>query len=442
VISLTARVGLIAAVVVALFTALTAVALDQAFRRSAERAAQERLAAQLYLVMADAELVPGGGLTMPIDLGEARLQLPGSGLYALILDGNGKALWRSPSALGIELPPVMAGERFGRSRQGVVDYFFAGLAVRWETSDGGEVPLRFLVYENLTAFNAELAGYRRSLWGRLALMAVLLLAGLAAALAWGLRPLRTMGEELKAIEQGQQEQLAQPYPRELHRITHNLNALLAHERAQQARYRNALADLAHSLKTPLAVLRALPQPDPRSARTLEEQVGRMDAIVQHQLGRAATSGRSILAAPIALEPPLQRLLATLAKVHAAKAVVVTSHIATGCAFRGSEGDLMELLGNLLDNAYKWCRHQVQISAETSGERLQLTVEDDGPGIPAERAAQVLERGVRLDELTPGHGIGLAMVAEMVAAYSGELRLEQGALGGLRAVLWLPGRRLG
>jgi len=440
--SLASRVSLTAAVVLAVFIALTALALDRAFRESAEAAVRERLTAQLYLLMADAELDAGGTLSMPADLGDSRLTLPGSGLYAEILDADGRRLWHSPSAVGLALsaPRANGGELFQRVRLDGHDYFVAGLRVRWEVA-GGDHPLRFNVFEDLARFNEQLARYRRSLWSWLGAMAALLLVGQALALAWGLRPLRTVARELKAIENGEQARIERPYPRELRRLTRNLNALLDHERAQQKRYKDALGDLAHSLKTPLAVLRGVGCADSGNARTLEEQVTRMDAIVQHQLARAATAGRSALVPPKAVAPVAERLLASLRKVHH-KTVAVETAIAPRAAFRGDEGDLMELLGNLLDNAFKWCTTRVRLGAEIEGETLSLTVDDDGPGIPEARRGELLRRGVRLDEATPGHGIGLAMVGEIVAAYGGELRLESSRLGGARFVLRLPGGEAG
>jgi two-component system sensor histidine kinase PhoQ len=186
-----------------------------------------------------------------------------------------------------------------------------------------------------------------------------------------------------------------------------------------------MGDLAHSLKTPLAVLRSLPE---RPA-LLDEQIERMDHIVQYQLQRAATAGRSALAAPLPVQASVTRLANTLQKVYADRAIVLEQRISTKACFRGDEGDLLELLGNLLDNACKWSRHTVRITAQMQDGRLALLVEDDGPGIAADQVEQVLQRGGRLDEATPGHGIGMAMVRDIVTAYQGELSIERSALGG-------------
>ena len=437
--SLTARVSLVAAGVLAVFVGLTAVALDQAFRDSAEAAVRERLFAQLYLIMADAELDDSGHLNMPQRLDEARLMLPGSGLYAQIRDADGQELWSSPSAVGLSLAPPSLGavEFFIRVRQQDRDYYVASLRVSWEAGTGSR-PLRFTVYEDLRSYEAQLGEYRRNLWGWLSGMAVLLLLGQAAALAWGLRPVRRAAAEVKAVEAGRQERLQHTYPRELAGLAANINNLLDHEHAQQRRYRDALADLAHSLKTPLAVLRGLELDAPGAADTVNEQVQRMDGIVQHQLARAATAGRPALAASQPVAPIVERLLATLGKVHHAKTVRAETDIAAGVGFRGDPGDLMELLGNLLDNAFKWCAGRVWITARLEQRTLALTIADDGPGFPPERIDQALQRGVRLDEKIPGHGIGLAMAGDIAASYGGELQIGNSPRGGALLTLRLPG----
>ena len=439
--SLRVRVGLAAALVLAIFLVLTALALEKAFQNSAESAMRQRLFAQLYLVMAATELDADGRPALPEQLGEPRFNLPGSGLYARISDASGQPLWQSPSSIGLSLalaPGAPGQEAFRRQRLGGRTYFVASLGVEWETGDGLR-PLLFSVVEDTAALERELERYRTSLWSWLGGMAVLLLLAQVAALAWGLRPLATVRRELAAIERGEQEGLRRRYPRELQGLTDGINALLHHERAQQTRYKDALADLAHSLKTPLAILRGLGTVASREqAGELEAQVARMDDIVQYQLQRAATSGRSVLAGPLPVRPVLNRILASLAKVYQARAVMVRVEESEGASFRGDEGDLMELLGNLLDNAYKWCRNEIRVEARCEGRRLHLRVDDDGPGMDESQVGEILRRGVRLDQATPGHGIGLAMVRDIVDAYEGRLHIGRSPLGGASIRLHLPG----
>jgi two-component system sensor histidine kinase PhoQ len=267
-------------------------------------------------------------------------------------------------------------------------------------------------------------------------MAVLLLLALALLLIWGLRPLRLAASEVSAIESGQQRRLNRQYPKDLQQLTGNINTLLAHEQGQQKRYRDALADLAHSLKTPLAILRS--QEKRTDPKIMDDQISRMDDIIQYQLQRAANAGRSAMTAPTPIKPTIERLIGSLNKVHHNKEVKLIQKIDSDPMFRGDPEDLMELLGNLLDNAYKWCQRTIVLEATNTNNQLQIIIEDDGPGISDEQKDLILQRGIRADETTPGHGIGLAMVGDIINAYEGKLEISSGELGGARIVVTLPG----
>jgi two-component system sensor histidine kinase PhoQ len=221
-------------------------------------------------------------------------------------------------------------------------------------------------------------------------------------------------------------------------LTENLNALLDNAESHLARYRNALGDLAHSLKTPLAVLRGAldtPTPDEETKAAMREQIERMNRIVEYQLKRAAASGRSHLTPPVSVAEKTRQLVSALNKVYADKAIDCRAEIDPDLIFHGDEGDLLEILGNLADNAFKWSRRRVQLDARRAGDgRLELRVDDDGPGIPAEVAERLLERGERADPSVPGHGLGLAIVNSIVRAYGGRLILESSPLGGAAIIV--------
>ncbi len=443
--SLTARVAVGAGLVLAVFVALSAVALERAFRDSARSSRQERLLAQVYLLMAAAEVDAQGQLTLGNGPLDPKFEMPGSGLYAAIADAEGRVVWRSRSALNVELPQIPAlpagSQRFDElagSTNG--SYFLQSFGVSWATA-GGSYPFAFSVAEDLQPYHEQLNIYRRSLWGWLGAMALLLLVAQSLILRWGLSPLRQVADELTRLEQGQQQDIAGDYPTEVRRLTDNLNTVLTHERARQKRYRDALADLAHSLKTPLALVRgalSTGQPEPELARALEEQVEHMDRIVGYHLQRAAASGRSGLAAPQPVRPAVERMLKALAKVHGDKQIQTEVAIDRAVRFRGDEGDLMELLGNVLDNACKWCSGRVRVSAALGEGQLALSVEDDGPGISEADAQRVLERGNRADQSVPGHGIGLAVTRDIVEAYGGRIVIARSTLGGASVTLLLPG----
>jgi two-component system sensor histidine kinase PhoQ len=173
------------------------------------------------------------------------------------------------------------------------------------------------------------------------------------------------------------------------------------------------------------------------ANALHEQVERMDRIVGYHLQRAA-SGSSGLVAPQPVRPAVERMVKALAKVYAEKHIDTHIDVDAALRFRGDEADLLEMLGNVLDNACKWCRSQVRVSAQVNATRLSLCVEDDGPGIAQADIQRVQERGVRADQSVPGQGIGLAVTRDIIAAYEGELVIAASALGGAAVTLVLPG----
>ncbi len=226
------------------------------------------------------------------------------------------------------------------------------------------------------------------------------------------------------------------YPSELAGLSHNLNLLIDQQRARQTRYKEALDDLAHSLKTPLAAMRAsLAQPSELPA-TVSQQVRRMDDIVRHQLGRAGASGAHRFAPFLTLKPVASRICDTLTKVHGDKRLAFVMACPPELAWRLDEGDAFEMLGNLLDNAAKWARHEVGLRIWLDdAQSLCIHVTDDGPGFAEPQAK--LARGVRLDEKVSGHGIGLAVVKDLVASYLGELKISNAPAGGAQVDIVLP-----
>jgi two-component system sensor histidine kinase PhoQ len=444
--SLRARLVLGVVLILAVFLGLTTLALERAFADAAHSARQERLLAQLYLLMGAAEL-EDGRLAMPADLAEARLSHPGSGLSARIFDATGATVWQSRSAVDTSQPEPQRLAPGARSfgRRDLPDgngYLVAGFGVSWATGPKPRA-FTFVVAEELTAMRREVARFRASLWGWLGAMAVAMLGALLIALAWGLKPLGRVTAEVSAVESGRQTRILGAYPNELRRLTDNLNALLAQEAARRQRLDQALGDLAHSLKTPLAVIEGEVTErgvDARGAQLLREQLARVNGIVEYQLqrARAGAAGAGALAPSVPVRQTVERLVASLDKVYRDKGVAVELAIDPELVFRGGEGDLMEMLGNLLDNAFKWCRSRVWVDATMTAGHLGIRVTDDGPGISGEASGLLLERGVRADEQIPGHGIGLAVVREIAAAYGGRLTIGPDLGGGPDggAELWL------
>jgi two-component system sensor histidine kinase PhoQ len=445
--SLQARQLLAAGLALVAFLGVTGYALDRAFTETALAGARERLQNLAFAYLGGIELSRRGDLIAPDRPPDPRFERPGSGLYAGVA-GEGLS-WESASSMGRELPfnetlspgTIVFDGPLDSAVGGVYRY---GIGVAWEVEGGLEVRFTLFVAEHSGLLAREVAVFRRTLWAYLVGGAVLLLLLQTAVLRWSLRPLRQVGADLARVERGEAERLSVDYPRELSLLTTNLNAFIISEREHRDRYQNTLSDLAHSLKTPLAVLRSRLENEASEADLRSEvhtQVQRMTDIVSYQLSRAATSGQQVFATPLRIDNRAEEIVQSLEKVYASKNVLCEFDLDAGARFYGEEGDLMELLGNLLENAFKWARHRVllQVSSQTTAPQrragLLITVEDDGPGIPEDQVARLLQRGVRGDERVQGHGIGLAIVQGIVRAYRGELAVERSEeLGGARFVL--------
>jgi two-component system sensor histidine kinase PhoQ len=306
------------------------------------------------------------------------------------------------------------------------------MGVIWEDRP---TPYTFAIGVSLEPYNERQATFRNYLIGWFLGVTLTMLIVVSSLLTFVLRPVRRLERQVREVEAGDRVKLTGNYPSELVGLADNLNMLIDTERRRLVRYRNTLDDLAHSLKTPLAAMRTLvaeqrSQPAEDRSEALNRELERMDQRVSYQLRRARASGASGLGTePVAVAPVVDDLKLTLDKVYRDKRVACSVSVAPGASFRGDPGDLTEILGNLMDNAYKYCAGRVRVNAESTPERLAITVADDGKGIGDEFAAQLFQRGKRADESVPGQGIGLAVVRETVELYRGSLNVGKSDLGG-------------
>ena len=278
--------------------------------------------------------------------------------------------------------------------------------------------------------------------GVLALIVILLLQRVTVRRA--LRPLERARQQISQLQSGQRSQLDARVPIELEPLVTQINHLLAHTEDNLKRSRNALGNLGHALKTPLAVMISLVN-DPRLAAypqiqtTLREQLEQIQQRMSRELNRARLAGDALPGAQFDADAELPGLLSTLGMIHG-EHLQLTHNVAPGLLLPWDREDMLELLGNLLDNACKWADSQVVLSIGQSIDGFVIEVQDDGPGIPEAERAQVFSRGTRLDEQASGHGLGLGIVRDIVDAWGGALQLETGELGGLLVRIKLPARK--
>ncbi len=289
----------------------------------------------------------------------------------------------------------------------------------------------------------DIGAFRTSVATWLGGLAVLLALGIAALIRWGLRPLRRVREDLSKVREGQIQHLTGDYPSEIEPLVDDLNALIDSNREIVERARMHVGNLAHALKTPLAVLQneTAGEGSPLAAK-VSEQIALMRDQVGHHLNRARIAAQAnVLGAVTPVAPVLTALARVMGKVHQERDLDIRADVGAELRFRGEKHDLEEMSGNLFDNACKWATSKVRVSASAHmRERrpfVTIAFEDDGPGLPPEARVEALARGRRLDESKPGSGLGLSIVDELARIYGGSLTLEESALGGLSARLTLP-----
>jgi len=447
--SIQLRTLLAASVTLAVFLTVFTLALLESFSTTQQHAIMRRLAADANTLITAAH-EENGRLIMPEQLANERFNLADSDLIGMIYSSEGELLWQSRSSAD-RLPDYDPTYRhdtldFSRTSYRGEEYFVYDLDLTLGDAPGAR-GYSFITMDSAEEYHLLMAQFRRQLVLWVSASCAVLLLFLGVALRWSFGPLRALRSELQQVETGSRELLSEHYPSEIIRLTRSLNRLLSTERVQQQRYRGLMSDLAHSLKTPLANfhntllrLRKTSRHDRDALRALEEQVHEMNQIISFQLQRGVP-GQSVLAKDrVPVQRTLKKLVASLHKVYRDKPVHCTIDVPPELVFRGNRQAFMEIFGNVLDNAFRLCVQRVAIRGlSRPGIRngpgsLIIEVEDDGPGIPLERRAAVLQRGVRADRRHPGQGIGLAVVQDILKQYEGQLSISESTLGGARFII--------
>ncbi|MBU2977473.1 ATP-binding protein [Alteromonas sp. C1M14] len=436
--SLRLRSILLTLIALAIFIPVTVFTLDKAFVDSLTQAKHNELKL-MNLALVSAFELDGNIPYMPELLYEEQLNLPDSGYIGLIVF-RGKVVWKSASALHSEVisppsPPAVGDENFVTNDTGALDninhYFTYAFTAEFAAERNFE-PVHFYILNDRQEFDRERTAFMNNLWRWMLLLAGALMVLLILGINVVLSPVRELIKEISLTASGKQRHLSRHYPMEFTGLKHSINRLLDSEEEQRSRYKNSLGDLAHSLKTPLAVAMGttgLPN-------ETQEALAQIDNIIQRQLKRAAAS-KSGWQATIDAVPLTDKLLNAMAKVHQDKHLKLTRAGSETCQFKGDKTDLMEMLGNILDNACKAANNQVRITLSGSQTWSYISVDDDGPGIPAHLKTQLLARGARLDTYVEGQGIGMAVVSDLIAIYEGRLEISDSELGGARILLSFP-----
>src|SRR5438270_3957455 len=452
--SLALRLFLSATAVTVVILLITGVVLSSLYREGVERSFDRRLDVYLKTLVAEVS-APEDTEKLPQALGEPLFDLPLSGWYwqAIKLSGvkpevkSSRSLWDGglPHLEDLHVPTGLDGTR-KRYVNGPEDQ---RLRLVERTVDLGEEG-RYLVAVagDAQEIEDEAQSFDRALAVTFAVLAVVLLLTTMFQVRFGLAPLKRISESLAAIRSGAAERLQGRFPEEIAPLARETNALIDANREIVERARTHVGNLAHALKTPISVMlneAAAHGEDPLALKIREQTEIMRDQVTRH-LERARLAARvAVIGTVTEVGPVVTALARTMEKIHHHRAIAVDVNAPENIRFRGEQQDLEEMVGNLVDNAFKWAQSRVVIEtisqardARNDHRTIRIVVDDDGPGLSPQEREQVARRGRRLDETKPGSGLGLSIVVELASLYGGGLTLGTAPIGGLRAELMLPG----
>lgn len=428
---------------------VTGFVLTDLFRQHVASRFEAELHLHLDQLTANIETGAAGEPTLRAELSDPRLLKPYSGLYWQV-DGVGdaeRALLRSRSLWDVTLAVPADSVPDGGVHVHRIDGPDRRRVVMMERvvrpADSPERPLRLIVAADESGMTDPVREFVGLLVVALGVLAAGLVVAVGLQVSVGLAPLRRLRAALATVREGRSRQLEGAFPNEVQPLVDELNALLEHDAEVVARARTQAGNLAHAVKTPLAVLgNAAAREHSALATLVAEQVDAAQRQVDYHLARArAAAATRVPAMRTPVRPVLDALRRVMERLHAERRLQIVIEPPAAAqddpAFRGEEQDLQEMLGNLLDNACKWAAHRVDVRLSEVSGQLQVVVEDDGPGLGPDEREAMFARGVRADEQVPGSGLGLAIVRDLARLYGGDARLEESAGGGLRVVLTLP-----
>lgn len=422
------RAMVIIVIVMVFFFATAGWALYKAFEKSVEQSAKNTLEAYAVSLLSTMDFnnqdeVIFESLPLP------QLAQPNSGVYAEIWNNN-LLLWQSDSLIGKSLPRLpakMSKYQFYPNQLTAMGLNnMLTLGVDWQ-EESEDKQFEVLVSIDTLPYQQRLRGYAKTLLTWLLLIGALLLLLQLVFFSFLFRPLSRVVGQLNEVESGDRRIFDDEYPEEVLVLTKSLNAYIEHEKNQIKKQKMGFANLAHSLKTPLAVIRGALSGTPVDISTAEQQLDVMSQSIEYQLNKASSLSRQRYLKPIQCLPSAESIVSALKKLSGEKGVQVLMDVEPDAVFFGDEGDFLEVVGNLLENACKWCDQYVflfirniNVLNDTNRKRIQITVLDDGLGIKESERELIVQRGKRLDEKVKGHGIGLSIVNDIVESYAGTL----------------------
>jgi signal transduction histidine kinase len=450
--SLFVRLVASATILIILALTLATIGLRAIFNQEIERRAADELTQIVKTIAAQVRIDVDGSPVLDVALPDPRFDAPYGGIYWQVSRSDGRSA-RSRSLWDYTLKEAYdgpTGEKRLPDLVGPNGSTLLAVARRISVASptGDDVALNIVAALDRTDIAASQRSVLHLLILSLATLGLILVVAMAFFIRLALRPFGALRRGLQAIHGGTSDVLSGDFPDEVQNVVDDLNRLVAFQHLALDRAKTQAGDLAHGLKTPLAVLSAVGRQAATEGRAhladpIEEQVAQMRRQVDRVLARARAGGVVALGRRVVVTPTAQKVVRAFERLPDAEALTWECRVSHDATFPGDEGDLTEMLGNLLDNARKWAKTRVRLVVTTTPAMLTLKIEDDGPGLPTERASQIT-RGRRWDEEQPGTGFGLAITQELAQGYQGTLELGRSELGGLSAIVMipLPGSRRG
>lgn len=420
------------------------VLLSGLYQESVERGFDQRLNVYLKILVAAQAEAEDPMRMEPPTLTEPNFDLVLSGWYWQVTKSTGEVVVASRSLFAETLPEIDMVKR-KVNEEGIASFYAEGPAgntlriVARDISMEGDEPVVIAVAGNASDIEQNVSQFRQRVFLTLAALGFILAISTFVQVKWGLRPLSLIARGLNDIREARSEDLRGTFPAEIQPLVEELNALIGFNKKVVERARTHVGNLAHALKTPISVLRneANDYETPLSAKVIE-QTNAMQRQVNYHLDRAQIIARSgVLSAAHPVKPVVEGLGRAMSKIYRDKNVRLTIAVDGDLRFAGERQDLEQLLGNLMDNACKWANGKVYITGRNEAGAVVLDIEDDGPGLSSAEQERAMKRGERLDEQTPGSGLGLSIVRDLVNAYDGVFSMARSKFGGLKATLSFP-----
>lgn len=376
-------------------------------------------------------------LALPIILSNPEFNREPSNAWAYVIDQDDQKIWQSLSLtedLVINIEGQKTGEwQYGEFSHKQEEFLWASYGVSWSQN---KQSYRYIIAVNRQTLDEVIFRFRAWLISGFIFVSVLFLIIQYWVLKLAFLPIQSLEYEITRLEKGKQDHITKRYPQELTGVSQNINALIKKEREQREKYRMSMANLAHSLKTPVAIIKNELSQHPHN-KILSDALIRINETIEYQLRRAVISGPHRISQGVNIQDSINQILPALHKIHIDTDISVQQDIAQDAYFPGDNNDLLEVLGNLLDNSFKYAQSKICITANTTSSQLTMIIEDDGAGLLQEECIIIFNRGQRLDERPIGQGLGLSIVKDIIESYQGSIKAATSSIGGARFTITLP-----